>query len=128
MNELFKQVVKEFEVLRANNSKPSLELRAKVATLLHHFPRKYISDAVKVKPGTLTNWKTRYYKNNIDNKFIELPINLPTTKVTINNKKIINGLEVILPNNLKIVIKNNSLTEFVDIIKAVAKEFNPCSI
>ena len=128
MNELFKQVVKEFEVLRAKNSKPSLELRTKVATLLHHFPRKYISDAVNVKPGTLTNWKTRYYKNNIDNNFIELPVNLSTPKVTTNNEKIVNGIEIILPNNLKVVIKNNSLSEFVDIIKAVAKEFNPCSI
>jgi hypothetical protein len=128
VDKLLERVKKEFIKLHESNGTPSKELKGRVAELLSYYSRKFISKAIKVNPDTLSNWKIRNKKPRTkvkeETKFVQIsPIN-PITLSKDSTDIITNKLEVMLPNNIKLLINNSSIKEAVKIIRYVVEEFS----
>ena len=130
MDKLLSQVKAEFETLHASNSSPSKALKEKVAKLLNYYPRKFISEAIGIKPTTLSNWKTR--NKNKENKkqteFIHLPANAITKPVDADATSVSTKLSLELPNKINLLIEDTSLKDSAKIIRYIVEEFSSCSI
>lgn len=128
MDELLEQVKKEFVKLHSINGKPSKKLKEKVAELLSYYPRKFINKAIGVPSGTLSNWKIRNKsiktKEKKEPKFVQLsptiPIDAPKNIPTATIEK----LELMLPNNIKLLINNSSIKSTAKIVRHVVEEFS----
>ncbi len=130
MDKLLSQVKAEFKSLHASNSSPSNALKEKVAKLLSCYPRKFISEAIDIKPTTLSNWKTRHRneEDNKQNEFIHLPITPTTKQVAADVISASTKLSLELPNKINLLIEDTSLKDSAKIIRYVVEEFSSCSI